>query len=311
LNTLTVLREDPSRSFAGLKLALPLVSMLVAFIVVGISVPAVLPVSAASGVESSVSVFVNCPTSVSFAEPSASGACGSGNYTGTWSGVAQTVGSAQDSVFYLSAATGGVKVNYSLIDSTTGKFLVRWAGFGSISGGTCSAPSVVTPATQATNSAWYAIGTGNVISPGDKLSATFSIVFTGTGTPTICSGAGSASVISLDTTVSASQVKPALTTTLQAGVAVQGMLGGYDGVSETYLNTGSTSVTALVLGVLKDSSGRTVDMLSTSITANPGATVTAFLPFKQYPSGSYTMTLIAITTLDAPISTVATASVTV
>lgn len=284
--------------------------MLVAFMAAGTLVPAFLPVSAASADQSSISIFVNCPASISFAQPSSSGSCGSGNYTGTWSGIAQTVGSAQDSAFYLSAATGGVKVNYSLIDTTTGKYLVRWAGFGSIAGGTCSSPSEITQATQATSSAWYELGTGNVVSPGDKLSATFNIVFTGTGTPTICSGGSSPSLISLDTTADLGQSKPALVTALQAGTAVQTTLGGYAGVSETYLNTGSTAVTAIVLGVLKDPTGRTVDVLSTSITANPGVGVTAFIPFKQYPSGSYTLTLIAITSANVPISTAATAMVT-
>jgi len=70
-------------------------------------------------------------------------------------------------------------------------------------------------------------------------------------------------------------------------------------------------LTVFVQGVLKNQAGGTVDILSTSITLPPGAEVTAFLAFKTYPAGSYTVTVVAITTSYVPISNSAVASVVV
>jgi hypothetical protein len=260
------------------------------------------PVQATGPIQSSVSAFINCPSSLSFAGPSASGSCTTSDYSGVYNGIAQTVGSTQNTVFYLAVANGGVKVNYSLTDTTSGKVLLRWVGYGSISGGTCSSPSVIVPFTPTSGSSSYVIFSGTVINPGDTIKAHLSIAFTGTGTPTICSGGSSATLISIATTVLAGSSQLILTADLRAGVAHQTTLAGYPGEAVTYVNTGNVTLTAQVLGVLKDSGGRTIDVLATSIMAAPNANVTAFLVFNQYSAGSYTLILFATTSQHVPAS---------
>lgn len=255
-----------------------------------------------SAVQSSVSVYLNCP-SVSFASPGATASCGAGNYTAIYSGVSQTIGSTQNSLFYLASATGGVKVTFNLIDATTGKILINGIGYGSISGGTCSTPDLIVPTSFTASS--------NALNSGDMVKATLGITFTGTGTPTFCSGGTSSTLISVGTTVLLGANQPLLTTTLTAGMARQTTLSGFGGVAESYKNSGSVEVTAIVVGVLKNFAGSTVDVLTTSVTASPNANVTAFLPFKQYASGTYTVTLIAIAGSNVPVSTVAETTATV
>jgi hypothetical protein len=271
------------------------------------------PAAASSSTQSSVSAFISCPATVSFASPSGAGSCPFGDFTGVYTGIAQTVGSAQDSVIYMASASGQVKVNYTLTDTTSGKVLLKWVGSGSMSGGTCTSPSVIVPNSSVPNSTSYVISTGARINSGDTLRVHLLwISLLGTGTPTFCSGAGSSTVISLGTTVVTGSSQPILTSELRAGSAHQTMLAGHPGVAETYVNTGSANFTTIVLGVLRDSGGRTIDVLASSITVAPNANVTAFLAFfKQYPSGSYTMTVYATTNQYVAVSLSATATVTV
>jgi len=250
--------------------------------------------STGPALQSSVSAYLNCPA-ISFAAPGASGPCSPGNYTAIYSGVSQTIGTSQNSLFYLASAMGGVKVTFSLTDATTGKLLINGVGYGSISGGTCSTPDLIVPTSFAP--------TSNVVNSGDSLKASFGVIFTGTGTPSFCSGGASATLISVGTTVVQGATQPLLTTTLTAGTARQTTLSGFTGVAESYKNTGSSGITAIVVGVLKNFAGSTVDVLTTSVTASPNGNVTAFLPFKQYPSGTYTVTLIAIAGSNVPVST--------
>jgi hypothetical protein len=106
-------------------------------------------------------------------------------------------------------------------------------------------------------------------------------------------------------------VHPLLSSLLTPGSPAQTTLLGYEGVSENYTNTGGATLTAIVQGVVKNQAGGTVDILSTSITLSPGAKVTAFLAFGKYPSGSYTVTFIAMTSSDVPIAAAAVAEVSV
>jgi hypothetical protein len=207
------------------------------------------------------------------------------------------------SIFYLASATGGVKVTFSLTDSTTGKPLFNGVGYGSMSGGTCSSPTLVV--------ATKFVATSNSINSGDKLVAALNTTFTGTGTPTFCSGGSDATLISFKTAVLAGASPPLLSNILTPSQPVQTTLLSFEGVAGNYTNTGSAAITALVQGVVKNQAGSTVDVLTTSITLAPGADVTAFLPFKQYPSGSYTVTTVAITSSFVPISASAVAEVTV
>jgi hypothetical protein len=298
---------------ASLKSISPIAaSLIVALMIVATSTGGVGPVAANNAIQSSVSAFITCPAAISFASPSGAGSCLSGDFTGVYTGIAQTVGSTQDSVIYVASATGQVKVNYTLTDVTSGKVLLKWLGSGSISGGTCSSPSVVLPSSPISGSTSFVISSGDVINSGDTLKV--HLIWTslsGTGTPTFCSGGKNATLVSIGTTVVTGSSQPVLTSQLRAGTAYQTTLAGYNGVVETYINTGSANFTAQVLGVLKDSAGRTVDVLAASIIAAPNANVTAFLVFKQYASGSYTLTVFATTNQHVPVSSAAVATVSV
>ncbi|HEV2138953.1 MAG TPA: hypothetical protein VGR53_08925 [Nitrososphaerales archaeon] len=217
--------------------------------------------------------------------------------------MSQTFGTTQNSLFYLASANGGVKVTFSLMDVTTGKLLINGVGYGSISGGTCSSPNLIVPTSFTSSS--------NALNSGDTVKASLGITFTGTGTPAFCSGGNSATLISVGTTVLLGSNQPLLTTTLSPGTAKQTTLSGFTGVAESYKNTGSVGITAIVVGVLKNFAGSTVDVLTTSVTASPGGNVTAFLPFKQYSPGTYTVAIIAISGSNVPVSTVAQATATV
>jgi len=252
-------------------------------------------VASGPSIQSSISVYLNCPDGLSFAEPSASTSCGSGNYTGVYTGISQAVVANGASVFYLASATGGVKVTFSVTDVTTGKLLLSGVGYGSMSGGICTSPALVLPA--------KAVAAANVVNSGDTLRSSLNTTFTGTGTPEFCSGGESATLVSLDTTVIAGAIQPSLTTMLTAGSPYQTTLSGFNGVAQSYVDTGTSSFTAVVVGVVKSSVGSTVDVLVTSVTVTPGTSATAFLRFNQYPSGTYTVSVLAITSSNVPVST--------
>lgn len=262
----------------------------------------------APAAQSSISVYVSCPGSVVFSAPLAAGTCPTGNFTAaaSYTGVSQMVASNLTSLFYLASAAGGVKVIFSVADATTGSPLVRGVGYGAPSGGTCANPDVVTPVSTTVFD--------NEVNSGDKLNLTVDLLFTPVGapsTPAFCSGGTSSTLVGLGTTVASAQGEPLTTSTLASGNAQQTSLSGYNGVSETYTNLGSSTVTAVVIGVLKGSTGSTVDMLVTSVTVPPGLTATAFLPFiRSYPSGSYTLTTIAVSVSYVPLSSYSVAAVT-
>jgi hypothetical protein len=267
------------------------------------------PVNATGpGIQSSISVYLNCADGIAFAEPGTTARCGSGNYTGVYTGVSQTVASNQTSVFFLAVAIGGVKVTFSLTDVTTGKPLLNGVGYGSISGGTCSSPSIVKPVTVQV--------TTNVINSGDEVRASLGTVFTPlnatqNAAPVFCSGGTSATLVKIGTTILTGTGQQPLTNLLTAGTPYQTTLLGFSGAAETYVDTGSGGFTAVVMGVVKTSSGSTIDVLISSVTVTPGASVTAFLKFNQYPSGTYTIDVIAVTSSNVPVSTVQNTTITV
>jgi hypothetical protein len=271
--------------------------------------------SAPTSVQSSISVYLLCSSSISFAEPSSSQTCGPGMYTGAYTGVSQTVGSTQDTVMYLASATGNVKVNYTLVDMTSGRLLIKWLGFGSVGGGSCTTPTAILPTNQTFGSPSYLIETGVVINSGDMLKLFLDTAFTPapgtTGSPSFCSGGGGATLVSIGTTVVTGSLPPSLTTELNPGTPSGTTLGGVPGLAETYVNTGGASLTVLVLGVVKNSGGSTVDVIATSFPVDPGKSATAFLAFGQYPSGTYTITVIAVTASSVAISTPVVATVSV
>ena len=235
--------------------------------------------------------------------PAGSGLCGSGNYTGTYSGVSQTVVSNQTAAFYLAAAGGGVKVTFSLTDLTTGKLLLEGVGYGSMANETCSHPSKVVPvSTTISNS---------TIDSGDTLEASLNTTFTGTGTPAFCSGGGSPTQFSIGTTAVTGSAQPALTTTLKSGAPYQTTLSGFTGVAVSYTDLGNAGFSAVVVGIVKNPSGSTIDVLLTSVTVSPGATTTAFLKLNQYPTGTYEVTVLVVTSTNVPVSTAAMTTVSV
>jgi len=253
--------------------------------------------------QSSVSIFLNCPGTISFASPFSSGSCTSGNFTGVYNGVPEIPLSNLTSEFYLASATGGVKVTFGVTDLTSGKPLLTGVGYGAMNESTCSSPTVVVATTVSP--------TSNVLGSGDKVEASLKTTFTGTGTPTFCSGGASATLISFTSSLTSGAAQPLLNTMLTPGSPKQTTLLGYQGVAQNFTNTGTATITAIVHAVVKNSEGSTVDVLSTSITLAPGAMVTAFLPFNHYASGSYSVTTFAITSTDVPISTAASAGITV
>lgn len=258
--------------------------------------------------QSSISVYVSCPSSVAFSSPLAAGTCPAGNFTAVagYTGVSQVVASNLTSLFYLASAQGGVKVAFSVTDITTGKPLIQGVAYGAPSGGTCANPNLVTPFSTTVSN--------NEVNSGDTLNLTLDLFFTPNGapsTPAFCSGGSGSTLVALGTTVAPGQGEPLATSTLVAGNARQSSLSGYNGVSETYSNLGSSTVTAVVIGVLKGAAGDTVDILHTSVTVSPGENATAFFPFvKSYPSGSYTLTAIAVSVSYVPLSTSSVATVT-
>jgi len=293
--------HEPSRLATRIGVVGPLLfALALAFLPLASAVPA-----AASGpaAGSSLSVYISCPGVISFGLPNAAGSCTSGNFTGVYTGVGQVPIANLTSEFYLAFATGGIKVTFGLTDMTSGKPLLNGVGYGSIAGGDCSSASLVI----ATNF----VPTSNLISSGDRLQVFLNATFTGTGTPTFCSGGSSATLVSFRTTVSSGAGTPLLTSLLVPGSPTQADLSGFEGVTETYGYTGSASMAAIVQGVLKNQAGATVDVLSTSITLSPGAEVTAFLSFNKYPTGSYTLTIVALTSSEVPISPAAEAEVSV
>jgi len=293
-------RNQSARSFTPRVLATCLLVAALTFSLV--SVTGNVAEAAGPVVGSSISVYITCPGTISFALQTASGPCGSGNYTGVYTGISQMPVANLTSEFYLASASGGVKVTFNLTDATTGKLLLNGVGYGAIDGGSCSSPSLVI-ATGFTTSA-------NVINSGDRLEASLNTTFTGTGTPAFCAGGSDATLISFKTAVPGS-AHPLFSSMLNPGKPAQTMLLGYEGVAENYTNPSGVAITAIVQGVVKNQAGNTVDVLSSSITLSPGAEVTAFLAFNKYPSGSYTVTVIALTSSDVPIAAPVVAEVSV
>jgi len=255
-------------------------------------------------VQSTLSFYLSCSTGMSLAAPASSSSCGAGIYSAVYSGIGETAGENRTSRIYLAGATGGVKVSFNLTDATTGNLVFKGVAYGTVSGGTCSAPSAILPTSFQTSSV--------TIGSGDRLALSLSIVFTGTGTPTFCSGGTSATLLSMGTTVVTGTSRPLLTTALTAGTPYQTTLEGFNGVAVIYTDTGDAPLTAFVYGVVENSAGATVGVVTTSVATSPGVGATAFLALPQgLPSGTYTVDIIAVTSTDIPVSIAQVATVTV
>jgi hypothetical protein len=259
-------------------------------------------IASAPAVQSTLSFYLSCSTSVSLAAPASASSCGGGTYSGVYSGIGETAGQNRTSRIYMAGATGGVKVTFNLTDATTGSLIFKGVAYGTISGGTCSAPSAILPTSFQTSSV--------TIGSGDRLALSLSIVFTGTGTPTFCSGGTSATLLSIGTTVVTGTSEPVLTTAVTAGTPYQTTLEGFNGVAVIYTDTGNAPLTAFLYGVFENSAGTTVAVVTTSVATSPGVGATAFLALPQgLQSGTYTVDIIAVTSTDVPLSTTQVATV--
>jgi hypothetical protein len=94
--------------------------------------------------------------------------------------------------------------------------------------------------------------------------------------------------------------------------AVKSTIGGYTGVSVSATNIWSSSQNLVVFAVWKNSAGQTVAVSTGGLTLAPGATATAFAPLgNPLPSGTYTVSVFAITTTNNPVSSSTSVSVTI
>lgn len=257
---------------------------------------------ASDPVQSWVSFYVNCPTSVSFAPASGASSCGNVTSSLVWSGIAQTVGSSQNANFYLAGASGGVRVSYSVKDQTSNATVVSGDAYGTMNGGSCSSPAhLIGNASTFTNS-------GGIISSGDSLSAKLVVYFTGTGTPALCAGGSGGSAIIVPTTIQTGSATPLLTTTISAGFPSQGVLGGFVGVSITYTSTVGKPLNVSIYGDVKNSAGSVVVLEATNVQIQANGQVTAFISLFNVSPGNYNVVIVAEVN-GVPVSTSASAGV--
>ena len=82
-------------------------------------------------------------------------------------------------------------------------------------------------------------------------------------------------------------------------------------VQASYTNTANAQITGIVYGVVRNAAGQTVQFTTATITPAAGQSVTAFLFLAGLPSGTYSVTVFAITPAGVAISTSSTVSVTI
>ena len=134
--------------------------------------------------QSTLSLFVDCPSSIGFALPNSSGTCSPGYfnvfYSATYTGIEESVGSSLSYEFYFASATGQAMVTFSVSDQTTKNTVLNQSVTASLSGGGCGNPSSISG--TASNSLAATIATGDI------LQLTVNIAFSVTGLPSIISG---------------------------------------------------------------------------------------------------------------------------
>lgn len=102
------------------------------------------------------------------------------------------------------------------------------------------------------------------------------------------------------------------TSTLTAsGAATQINLSGAPALQITYNNNVASAVTGIVYAVVHNAAGQTVYYTTATITPGAGATVTAYLILAGLPSGTYSVTLFAVTPSGVAISATSTATATI
>lgn len=107
-------------------------------------------------------------------------------------------------------------------------------------------------------------------------------------------------------------VVPFATSVAVSGTPTKTTIGGFTGVSATYVNNWNTAQNLVVFAVWKNSAGQTVAVTTSGLTLAAGASGTAFAPLvSALPSGSYTVNVFVWTTSNQPVSSTTTISVSV
>lgn len=207
----------------------------------------------------------------------------------------------QRAVFYAAGATGKLNVTFKVVDVSSSKTLLSGWAAGSVSGGDCSRPAEISSSGSAATSA--------TLNTDDVVELELTPLFIGSGTPVLCSGGSYPSFIASDTTPILGNSVALLTTTLTAGTPKQASIGAYTGVSISYFNTAGQTFTALVYGVVRGASGSISGVVVTSVSLSPSQNVTAFLAMRGFASGSYKVTVFAVTSSDVPLASVRTVQV--
>lgn len=100
-------------------------------------------------------------------------------------------------------------------------------------------------------------------------------------------------------------------TSLTPGTPTSTTVAGNPALSITYTNTLSTSITAFSFAVVTNSLGQIVYYTTASLSLSAGATGTAYLVLAGLPSGTYTVSIYAISSNNIVVSTTTSASVTI
>jgi hypothetical protein len=107
-------------------------------------------------------------------------------------------------------------------------------------------------------------------------------------------------------------IVPFATSVAVSGTPTKTTIGGFTGISATYVNNWNTAQNVIVFATWKNSAGQTVAVATSGLTLSAGASGTAFAPLSApLPSGSYTVNVFVITTSNNPVSITTTITVTV
>jgi hypothetical protein len=101
------------------------------------------------------------------------------------------------------------------------------------------------------------------------------------------------------------------TSCMTAATPTSTHVGTNPAVQTTYTNTSNAPVTAIVYGVVHNSAGQTVYYTTATITVAAGGSATAYDVIAGLPSGTYSVTIFAVSTSGTAISTSSTVTVTI
>ncbi len=163
----------------------------------------------------------------------------------------------------------------------------------------------------APNSVGQGSATFNV--PTGALSGTYTVqlVVTSQGTNGAPVGTGVLNVPLSLTVGSVSSTSCNTTNCMAAGASTPTTIGPNKAIQTSFTNTSNSPVTAIVYAVVHNALGQTVAYSTATITANPGASATAYNILFGLAPGTYSVTIFATSTSGTAISTSSTVSVTI